>query len=264
MSVDQEGRLSVGDKIRDYNSLFGTASLLRRFDILRRGYLDNRFERRSRLPLIPDDVVDTLLSYELVFPPRKFLMRAGGQTVEGLFILGSLVCALRAKEVFEIGTFEGVTTWFLARNAQRESRINTLDIPPEETPVYELEQSDEHRATPSSLVYPALPETPGEIVQHWGDSATFDFRPWEGKCDLIYLDGAHSQEYVTSDTARALSILAPDGIIVWDDYWRMSPGVTSVLNNLRDLELFRVPATRLVVYLRTESIERIVRRNAQK
>lgn len=88
----------------------------------------------------------------------------------------------------------------------------------------------------------------GRVVQHWGDSATFDFAQWNHQCDLVYIDGAHSHEYVVADTLTALNIIAPGGAIVWDDYWPRAGDVAQVLDKWSDLQLFRVPGTRLVVH----------------
>jgi hypothetical protein len=176
-------------------------------------------------------------------------LRPGSQSIEGLFFLGSLLKSLEAHTVFEIGTFEGVTAWFLARNAGPQAEIHTLDIPPEATPRYALDRSDVHRSDPQALLYERLSAPGARIDQHWGDSATFDFSPWKGSCHLVYIDGAHSEEYVRSDSHNALQMVRDDGAVVWDDYWRLSQGVTKVVEAFMHLGLYRVPATRLVVYL---------------
>ena len=64
-----------------------------------------------------------------------------------------------------------------------------------------------------------------QITQLYGDSAAFDFSPYEGKMDVVFVDGAHSAAYVKSDTEVALRLLKPEGgLILWHDYssydWR--------------------------------------------
>jgi hypothetical protein len=245
---------------QDYNALFGLRSLPRRIDILRRAFLNNRFERRSPLPALTRRLSEVILGHEVAFPPRNLLMRPGGQSIEGLFFLGSLVKAIEAKTVVEIGTFEGVTAWFLAKNAGPGAQIHTLDIPPDRSPSLPLDQSDEHRGDPRALLYNYLPSPGAKITQHWDDSAVFDFSPWKGSCDLIYIDGAHSTDYVRSDTQNAVEMLGDNGAIVWDDYWRLSPGVTQVLHQLTELRLFRVPSTRLVVHLSPQTEQLLLTR----
>ncbi len=184
-------------------------------------------------------------------------MQPGMQTIDGLFFLVSLAKELPARVLFEIGTFTGLTAWCLARNLP-DAAVHTLDIPPGETPRLDLEESDLHRAGRMPMAYERLQSVNG-VRQHWGDSAGFDFSSWHGACDLIYIDGAHSEQYVESDTSNALRMLSSSGAIVWDDYWRLSPGVVTVLHRRRhELELFRVPGTRLVVHFAPGATSRVL------
>jgi hypothetical protein len=210
--------------------------------------LNRRFERKARIPSLSHDEIQRLFTAELIFPPRKDVMRPGMQTVDGLFALGSLARHVNAKLIFEIGTYQGVTTWFLAKN-NPDAEVHTLDLPPEEEPLLPVEESDEFRAQRGGMYY--VQHQAENVIQHWEDSATFDFSPWTGLCDLIYIDGAHSGEYVRSDTENALRLLNSAGAIVWDDYWRRSPGTTDALHHYlgEGLELRRIPGTRLVVHL---------------
>jgi predicted O-methyltransferase YrrM len=57
-----------------------------------------------------------------------------------------------------------------------------------------------------------------KIIQVWGNSATFDFSPWHNKVDLVYVDGAHTYQFVKSDIENALKMLRPGGSIVFDDF----------------------------------------------
>ena len=44
-------------------------------------------------------------------------------------------------------------------------------------------------------------------------------------------------------------MIGDDGAVVWDDYWRLSPGVSRTLNAMAsERPLYRVPGTRLVVF----------------
>jgi Methyltransferase domain len=240
-----------------FHDAFGLGSLTRRLDILRRQFLNHRFERRSPLRALPQSALSRVYDHEVTFPPYRLLMQPGTQTVDGLFFLVSLAQALDARSVFEIGTYIGLTAWTLARNLAG-AVVHTLDIPAQEVPALPVGKDDLHRASRDHLVYEWLPKN-GTIVQHWGDSARFDFSPWHGHIDLVYLDGAHSEPYVRSDTERALEMVSPAGAIVWDDYWRLSPGVVAALHELAHLERWRVPGTRLVVHLREEARLKLVR-----
>src|SRR5207249_2287328 len=82
--------------------------------------------------------------------------------------------------------------------------------------------------------------------------ATFDYTPYAGRMDVVFVDGAHSYNYVVNDTERALEMLAPGGTVAWDDYPAV-PGVYRHLNELAarlDGPLYHVYGTRLVLYSR--------------
>ncbi len=211
-------------------------------------FLDHRFEKSSPLAALSSELLDTIRSPEVVLPPRRHLEKPGGQTLEGLVFLAGLVRALNVSSVFEIGTFDGVTTWTLARNMS-SGVVNTLDLPAGERAELSLEESDEEvRGLVSDHVYDELPH-PASIQQHWGDSASFDFSEWNGACDLVYIDGAHSEPYVENDTRNAFKMLSERGAIVWDDYWRQVDGVPNVLHRIAAPRPRRIPGTRLVVHL---------------
>ena len=187
-------------------------------------------------------------------PPARLLMAPGTQPTEGLLFLASLAKVLEAKTVFEIGTYTGLTSWTLARNLE-DAEVNTVDIPPDAAPTFQLESSDEFHPPPAEpMAYETIPLPGGSVTQHWGDSAKFDFTPWTDAVDLIYVDGAHSDDYVRSDSKNAFAMLRAGGAVVWDDYWRLSPGVSRVLGAMSsERPLYRVPGTRLVVFLEPSS-----------
>jgi predicted O-methyltransferase YrrM len=67
------------------------------------------------------------------------------------------------------------------------------------------------------------------IVQLYGDTAQFDFAPWYGTRDLVFVDACHEYEYVRNDTDIALRLSRSGGLIIWHDYGSWV-GVTRALN----------------------------------
>jgi len=57
-------------------------------------------------------------------------------------------------------------------------------------------------------------------VKHIGhNSHTFDFTPYHGKFNLVFIDGDHSYDGVLKDTLNAFKLLRNDrSVIVWHDY----------------------------------------------
>lgn len=157
-------------------------------------------------------------------------------------ILAAVLCALNAKVVFEIGTYTGTTTRIMA-DAIPSGVVHSLDLPPGKN-VFDADISEQ-----VGTAFRNDPLYATRIIQHFGDSRTFDFSPWRGRADLVFVDGSHERDDVLSDSQRALDMLSPGGVIVWDDYQPTIPGVVAALHELgRTMPLVHVVGTRLVIY----------------
>ncbi len=179
----------------------------------------------------------------------------GNVNLTELAVLNALCQTHQPKEIFEIGTFDGRTTLNLALNS--DANVHTLDLPAEELDSAGVIGADKRYVDkPSSGArftsppHNALPCVK-RITQLLGDSAKFDFSPWHGKIDLVFVDGAHSYDFVVNDSEVALKLLNPaGGVIVWHDYgvW---PDVAQALKELKekrpDLPLVHVKGTSLAV-----------------
>jgi predicted O-methyltransferase YrrM len=139
-----------------------------------------------------------------------------------------------AREVFEFGTYKGATTMLIAQNCP-ECRIVTIDLP--EGTSYEtaratarVEMTDAYLFDTGARGQFISGEAANRITQIRQDSGAFDEGPYLGRFDLVYVDASHSYSAVKSDTQKALRMLRPGGIIMWDDY--DYPGVWQYLNEL--------------------------------
>lgn len=210
--------------------------------------LDAEFEELSTIRPIPDSLQERLDEVEVRLPaPAQF--DKGNQSSEGLRALVALAMLRHARRVFEFGTYNGLTALTLARNLSG-AEVHTLDIPPVVAPSLPVLSSDLPSLTPRRRLYEREPEA-GRITQYLSDSALFAYGPVRNQFDLVYIDGAHSFEYVANDTRIAMEISRPDGVIVWDDYWRRVPDVARYLRTLTLPRIYRVPHTRLVVHFRS-------------
>jgi predicted O-methyltransferase YrrM len=170
-------------------------------------------------------------------------------------VLCAMAKLLECRNVFEIGTYLGHTTWALARN-NPQARVYTLDLPsldavPEAR--YDVTDPEYFVAYNRGIRFAGTPEA-ARITQLFGDSATFDFSPYRGRMDLVFIDGSHSEPYVLSDTRAALEMLSERGTIVWDDYLYY-PGIYKVVNELSASlhpKVFHIVGTRLAIYSRVD------------
>lgn len=208
--------------------------------------LDLEFEHSARLPVLPGGAVPARAD-EFIAVPAPQWFDPGNQSYRGLIHLVLIARAVNARRILEIGTYNGLTTLTLAANLP-EAVVHTLDLDRFARPELPVGTSD--RANIGQFDRRLYEETAlaERIVQHLGDSATFDFGSLGGPFDMVYIDGAHSPAYVENDTQAAFSIISDDGAIVWDDYWRPLPAVPSFLQTLEDRTIYRIPGTRLAVW----------------
>ena len=162
---------------------------------------------------------------------------AGNITPTELMIIAAFVRQRQPKVCFEIGTFDGRTTENMAANQPDDGKCFTLDLPPADAghTTLPLAAGDKtYIAKPASGTRISGQARAEKITQLYGDSAKFDFSPYFGQVDLMFVDGSHSYEYVLSDTEAAWKMVRPGGLILWHDYdSRWWPGVTRALNQLQ-------------------------------
>jgi predicted O-methyltransferase YrrM len=127
-----------------------------------------------------------------------------------LLALAALTARVRARRVLEIGTEDGQTTRSFALNVAPGGQVYTLNL--------ELERDPTHQqSTPVGSRFAGTAEA-ARITQLWGDSRRFDFSPYLGSCQIVFVDADHSEEGVTKDSERALAIVDKGrGVILWHD-----------------------------------------------
>ena len=174
-------------------------------------------------------------------------------------VLAALVAHHKPKAIFEIGTYTGFSTLHLAKNSPPEAVIYTLDLPQnKDNIVLKNDLNEAHRDIKNINLnerrYFHTDSSKNKIVELYGDSLTFDFSPYYGKMDFIFIDANHSYSYVESDSQNALNMLSSHGIIVWHDYDFIHPGVSRFIRKLaRDKKIFYIERTRYAVLVNDEA-----------
>lgn len=176
----------------------------------------------------------------------------GGILLEEMAALLKVARVINPSLAFEIGTFQGETTLQLAVNCRAE--IHTLDLPPAGHPDHDAAGRPDD---PELDVYPDVPgerfaayRGPSRIIQHYGDSRTFDYAPYAGRAQFVFVDGCHHEEFAASDSENALRLVAPGGAVLWHDYADYAPGVMRALDRLAErVRLWHIAGTSLVLHL---------------
>jgi predicted O-methyltransferase YrrM len=165
----------------------------------------------------------------------------GNVSLLEMVIINHIIQEKGVRSIFEIGTFDGRTTLNMALNCPKDGRVFTLDLPREQmrSTVLAVDPGDyQHidKSVSGSRYKDSV--AADKITQLQGDSAAFDFGPYRNAMDMVFIDGAHSREYVVNDSKIAFQLLRNrKGVLLWHDYGTFE-GVTLTLNEI----LSTVPA----------------------
>jgi predicted O-methyltransferase YrrM len=193
---------------------------------LARTAADWDFAHAAPVPVVP---VEALVEKDLDVHLRVGTGQFGETPMTDLVALSLLIAQAHPTVLFEFGTFTGLGTLHMALNAP-DGIVHTLDLQPEERSAIsglDWEAGIEQAAVGS--LYQADADTAARVRQHWGDSRRFDTSEMRGKVGFIFIDAAHSYEFVRSDTQKAIELAAPGATVVWHDYHRICPDVQRVV-----------------------------------
>jgi|GEM_PF-1044057 len=191
-----------------------------------------------------------------LLPTISYFTQWDANYAKDALYLALLAQTLSPQVIFEIGTLRGDSALLFALNTPAESRIYTLDLPPDGSsgPTLATTLVDDKivllaHARTTQYLYQSNP-LGSKVTQLYGDSASFNFDAYKGQVDLFFIDGAHSYEYVRSDTLKALACVKPGGVIAWHDYGRWGVnGVTRWLHEFTNegRSVYRLPGSSLAV-----------------
>ncbi len=203
---------------------------------------------------IPESLLGRILdAYDeteiTLFTPEN--SRAGYMDIHEMNILVKATKCLDPINIFEIGTFDGLTALNLANNTT--ARVFTLDLPATDISQAKFLLNKFNVSLVQKPEIGAFIKDDPRIVQLFGDSAQFDYSPYIGSMDMVLVDGCHSYEYCKSDSFKAFQMVRKGGIVFWHDYNKVRdlPGVTSCLHEFArsGKKLYWIRDTSLVLYV---------------
>lgn len=211
---------------------------------VKKALVEKKFHLSNGLPVVN---LETLFpNFEQLVTPYSYL---SGMTLPiDLALLKALAEKIKAEKYFEIGTWRG------------ESVANVASVVPQ---CFSMNLSREEIL---SLGYPQeyadlhcfFSEKLHNVTQLWGNSNHFDFSPYFGQYDLIFVDGDHHAEAVCRDTRTAFKLRRNEqSIIVWHDYaldtetirWSVLSGILEGCPEECRKNLYHVSNTLCAVYL---------------
>jgi hypothetical protein len=148
---------------------------------------------------------------------------SGGASIGDTYTLFSLIYHLSPRNVAEIGTHNGISTFFIAwaleltqKKKQLTPSLDTVDIVDVNHPVSGFWNKQKDGISPASRLRAANIQTPVNFYS----CGSHNFFSTEDKIfDFIFIDGSHRATHVYQDTINALKNCSTDAIIVLHDYY---------------------------------------------
>jgi predicted O-methyltransferase YrrM len=155
--------------------------------------------------------------------------------LEEALALGVLMQMCNASRAFEFGTHRGISSSQLAANLPENGQLFTLDLPRSDTRTrYAVDDAAEKEVANFAVKGDMIPEHLRKKVTFLEqDSALFDPAPYKESMDFVFIDGAHTAEYVANDSEKAWTMLRPGGIVAWHDCRAQSPDVVKYLRSCK-------------------------------
>ena len=172
----------------------------------------------------------------------------GGMSFDELVILARVTKTLKPRTVFEVGSYNGLTTAVFELNSDPDARIVTLDLPPGTGAGQALIPGDKELVASRHVA--SVPRALGlsRCTQLLCDSMAFDPSPYLNSVDLGLIDGAHDVAHVQNDTLKMARMMSEHGIVFWHDYGgkgEFKPLASYLESLAKRCPLYRIPDTSL-------------------
>jgi len=167
-----------------------------------------------------------------------------------------------SKNIFEFGTCSGKTTYIMALNSSKNSKITTITLKQDNLTQIEKKKLDNKisfRNIKNESMYEKflfsnqLEEKKINVI--FKNSLDFDESQYVNSMDLIFIDGGHTFSVVKNDTEKAFKIIKKDGIILWHDYIlgkESSKDVVRYLNQIsKKKKIYSIENTSLCYFKKT-------------
>lgn len=193
-----------------------------------------REDLRHQIPIVPlAKVVNASLDDDDEITLRAVPERVHNCTIFELLTLAALTRAAQPSLCLEIGTYDGRSALAIAANCGPQTKVTTLNLPPD----YVKNHPEQNGVVDVQLSVKVQSgerwvgrEGNQKIQQVFANSLDFDFTSI-GKPQLIFIDGAHDEPAVASDTRNAMQIVdRNNGLVLWHD--ARDFGVRPVLRDL--------------------------------
>ena len=152
------------------------------------------------------------------------------------------VLSKKSNNIFEFGVGSGKTTYLMALNSNKDTKITCLTLGPDQVKNLEKESTDNKisfRNIINESIYQKFlfsgTDVENKINIIFENSINFDESKHLNKFDLIFIDGGHTYSVVKNDTEKSFKMINKNGIILWHDYVPGKQSSKDVVNYLNEI-----------------------------
>ncbi len=181
-------------------------------------------------------------------PAEPYAYLEGGSLPTDISLLRTLAKNIKDCHYFEIGTWRGESAANVARVAEE---VVTVNLSPEE--IIKLGGSEEY-----ARAHFFFSKNQPNIRQLLCSTRDLDFKAFNRKFDLVFIDGDHHYDMICHDTRKVFNDLAHDStVVVWHDYglnpemvrYEVLLGILDSVPREKHRRLYHVSNTLCAIYL---------------
>ncbi len=199
--------------------------------------LDKIFDEKLISKNLKGPKEDTIIKSFIISPQNKIVGMTSDYEAWIISVLSK-----KSNNIFEFGTCSGKTTYLMALNSNKDAKITSLTLGPDQVKNLSKKNIDNKisfRNILNESIYEKFlfsgTDVENKINIIFEDSTKFDESKYINKFDLIFIDGGHTYSVVKNDTEKSFKMLNKNGIILWHDYVPGKQSTKNVVNYLNEI-----------------------------
>ncbi len=189
--------------------------------------LDKIFDEKLISKNLKGPKEDTIIKSFIISPQNKIVGMTSDYEAWIISVLSK-----KSNNIFEFGTCSGKTTYLMALNSNKDAKITSLTLGPDQ--VKNLNKENIDNKISFRILFSGT-DVENKINIIFEDSTKFDESKYINKFDLIFIDGGHTYSVVKNDTEKSFKMLNKNGIILWHDYVPGKQSAKNVVNYLNEI-----------------------------
>ena len=198
--------------------------------------LDQIFDEKFISKNLKGPKEETIIKSFIISPQNKIVGMTSDYEAWIISVLSK-----KSDNIFEFGTCSGKTTYLMALNSNKDAKITSLTLGPEQLKNLNKENTD-NKISFRNIINESIYEKflfSGSKVENkinviFENSLNFNQSSYKN-FDLIFIDGGHTYSVVKNDSEKSFDMLNRKGFIFWHDYVPGKESAKDVVKYLHEI-----------------------------